>query len=324
MDSTNAPSRLSPARIAAAVDAIPPVFRDSPQFECEPLSARLGSRLTLKVESCNPVRSFKARGAYFFMHEAGQALAGRTLVCATAGNWGQAMAHVCRAAKRPLVIYCAEDANPLKVARMRALGAEVRQHPGDFDEAKHEAKRFCSTAGAVFVEDGQEASIAEGTGTIGLELLRGDASAFDAVLVPVGNGALITGIGCWARHRAPGLRIVGVSSEGADAMAASWRGGAVVERASVRTIADGIAVRCPIPAAVADMAETVDDMRLVSDAAIEEAMRRLHGEAGLVVEPAGAAGVAALLEHPDLRGLRVATVLCGSNLTPEQMRRWLG
>lgn len=323
MDSTNAPTRLSPARIARAADAIAPVFRDSPQFECEPLSARLGSHLTLKVESINPLRSFKARGAYFYMHEEGDALAGRMLVCATAGNWGQAMAHVCRARGRPLVIYCAEDANPLKVARMRALGAEVRLHPGDFDEAKHAARRFCAATGAVFVEDGQEASIAEGMGTIGLELLRADPGAFDALLVPVGNGALITGIGCWARHRAPGLRIIGISSEGADAMAASWRSGRVIERATVQTIADGIAVRCPIAAAVADMASTVDEMRLVSDTAIEDAMRSLHREAGLVVEPAGAAGVAALLEHPDLRGQRIATVLCGSNLTPEQMARWL-
>ena len=100
-------------------------------------------------------------------------------------------------------------------------------------------------------------------------------------------------------------------------MAVSWREGRIIERAAVQTIADGIAVRCPVPEAVADMAGTVDDVLLVSDAAIERAMHLLRSKAGLIVEPAGAAGVAAIVEHPSLRGQRLATVLCGSNVLQE-------
>jgi threonine dehydratase len=315
------PHRLSLANIERAATLIDPVFRDSPQFECEPLSQALGASLTLKVETMNPLRSFKGRGADFFMHENAARLVGRTLVCATAGNWGQAMAYVCRARGWPLVVYSATTANPLKLERMRSMGAELRLHSDDFDAAKDEARRFCADSGAVFVEDGREASIAEGAGTIALELLR--RRSFDTVLLPLGNGALLTGAGRWIKAHAPGVRVIGVCAEGADAMAVSWREGRVVDRDAVRTIADGIAVRRPVPEALADMHGTVDDVLLVGEEAIERAMRLVFACAGLVVEPAGAVGVAAVLEHPSLRSQRLATVLCGGNLTGEQVGRWL-
>jgi threonine dehydratase len=206
---------------------------------------------------------------------------------------------------------------------MRAMGAEVRLFSDDFDTAKEEARRFCADSGAVMVEDGREAAIAEGAGTIALEMLR-TGDAFDAVLVPLGNGALLTGMGRWIKSHAPATRVIGVCAEGADAMAVSWREGRLIDRPSVSTIADGIAVRRPVPEALADMQGTVDEVLLVSEAAIERAMRLVFGTAGLLVEPAGVAGVAALLEHPQgLRSQRLATVLCGSNLTAEQAARWL-
>ena len=316
------PHRLSLARIERAAQCIAPVFRNTPQFECEPLSQALGASLSLKVETMNPLRSFKGRGADFFMHENAQQLAGRTLVCATAGNWGQAMAWVCRARSWPLVVYSATTANPLKIERMRAMGAEVRLFSDDFDTAKEEARRFCAESGAVMVEDGREAAIAEGAGTIALEMLRMGAT-FDAVLVPLGNGALLTGMGRWIKAHAPATRVIGVSSAGADAMAVSWQEGKLIDRAAVHTIADGIAVRRPVPEALADMQGTVDDVLLVSDEAIERAMRLVFAAAGLVVEPAGVVGVAAVLEHlRQLRSQRLATVLCGSNVTAEQAARW--
>jgi len=317
----NTPHRLSLAHIERAATQIDPVFRDSPQFECEPLSQALGATMTLKVETLNPLRSFKGRGADFFMHENAARLAGRALVCATAGNWGQAMAYVCRARQWPLVVYCATTANPLKLARMRAMGAEVRLHSDDFDAAKDEARRFCNDTGAVFVEDGREASIAEGAGTIALELLR--RCRFDTLLLPLGNGALLTGAGRWTKAHAPGVQVVGVCAAAADAMAASWRLGRKLNRDSAHTIADGIAVRRPVDEALADMQGTVDDVLLVSEDAIERAMRLVFTTAGLVVEPAGAVGIAAVLEHASLRTQRLATVLCGANLTSEQVARWL-
>jgi threonine dehydratase len=322
INTTTTSHRLSLDHIARAAAVVDPVFLNSPQFDCEPLTHALGvPSLTLKVESLNPLRSFKGRGADFFMHQNAEGLAGRTLVCATAGNWGQAMAYVCRARQWPLVVYSATTANAYKVERMRALGAEVRLYSDDFDRAKEEAKRFCANSGGYFVEDGAEASIAEGEGTIAREMLaRRD---FDTLLVPLGNGALLTGMGRWTKAHAPDVRVVGVCAAGADAMAASWHKGRTVKRGVANTIADGIAVRMPVPEALADMKGTVDDVLLVSEAAIERAMRLVFQHAGLVVEPAGVVGVAAVLEHPGLRTQRLATVLCGSNLTGEQVTRWL-
>ena len=321
----NNPShRLSLDNIARAAACIDPIFLNSPQFECEPLSAALGATsLRLKVETNNPLRSFKGRGADFFMHENAERLAGRTLVCATAGNWGQAMAYVYRARQRPLVVYSATTANPLKLERMRAMGADVRLYSDDFDTAKEHAKRFCENSDAYFVEDGCDASIAEGAGTIGRELLAA-GPAFDTVLVPLGNGALLTGVGRWIKAHAPHVQVVGICAEGADAMAASWHKGRVVNRGVANTIADGIAVRLPVPEALADMKGVVDDVLLVSEQAIARAMGLVFTHAGLVVEPAGVVGIAAVLEHPAaLQSQRLATVLCGSNLTGEQVARWL-
>lgn len=313
--------RLSLDNIARAATVVDPVFLNSPQFACEPLSTALDTSLTLKVETLNPLRSFKGRGADFFMHQNAGRLAGRTLVCATAGNWGQAMAYVCRARQWPLVVYSATTANAYKVERMRALGAEVRLYSDDFDRAKEQAKLFCADSGAYFVEDGFESSIAEGEGTIAREMLaRRD---FDTVLVPLGNGALLTGMGRWFKAHAPDVRVVGVCAAGADAMAASWHQCRTVNRGVANTMADGIAVRAPVPEALADMKGTVDDVLLVSEEAIARAMRLVFTHAALVVEPAGVVGVASILEHPSLRAQRLATVLCGSNLTGEQVARWL-
>lgn len=317
----NTSHRLSLANIERAASQIDPIFLNSPQFECEPLSQALGASMQLKLETLNPLRSFKGRGADFFMRENAQRLAQRTLVCATAGNWGQAMAYVCRTRQWPLVVYCATTANTFKVARMRAMGAEVRQYSDDFDRAKEEAKRFCHESGAYFVEDGREASIAEGAGTIARELLTGPP--FDTVLLPLGNGALLTGAGRWFKAHAPQVRVIGVCAEGADAMAASWQQGRMVQRDTTHTMADGIAVRLPVPEALGDMRGTVDDVLLVSEQAIERAMRLIFTEAGLLAEPAGVVGLAAVLEHPSLRSQRLATVLCGSNLTAEQVACWL-
>ena len=320
MQIIDVPHRLSLARIERAAALIDPLFRDTPQYDCEPLSQQLGAALTLKVETMNPLRSFKGRGADFFAHEHAAQLAGHTLVCASAGNFGQAMAWVCRARGWPLVVFASTAANPLKVERMRSLGAQVRLAGADFDAAKQQALRFCEEHAACLVEDGREAAIAEGAGTIARELLS--SQRFDALLVPLGNGALLTGIGRWTKAHAPQVRVIGVSATGADAMAASWRAGCCIERERAETIADGIAVRVPVPEAVIDMHGTVDEVLLVTDDAIRRAMQLLFAHAGLVVEPAGAAGVAAVLEHPRLRGGRLATVLCGGNVTPAQADEW--
>lgn len=318
-----APRRLSLTRVHDAARTIDPVFLNTPQFVSEPLGDALGVRLTLKVETLNPVRSFKGRGADFLVSSLKDVQPMPQLVCASAGNFGQAVAYSARKHGLPLTIYAAENANPLKVERMRALGATVRLQGKDFDAAKLAAKAFAYETGARMLEDGLNPETAEGAGTMGLELLTLE-NVPDVLLVPLGNGALINGVALAVKASRPDVQIVAVQAEGAPAMVGSWRSGEIVVHERADTIADGIAVRLPVPEALADMKGLVDDALLVSEDAILRGMRLLHQHVGVVVEPSGAVGAAALLEHPErFRGAHVGTVICGSNLTLEQMQLWL-
>ncbi len=314
-------SRLSLDNIAEAAAIIDPVFRNSPQLAFETLSRALGAELVLKVETLNPIRSFKGRGADYYLDR----LRDRTpLVAASAGNFGQGIAYAARRRGIGVTIFAAEAANPLKIARMREFGAEVILAGADFDAAKAAARAHAARRMLRFVEDGRDVAIAEGAGSIAVELLAWP-KPFDAVLVPLGNGALIAGIGAWVKEKAPATRVIGVVASGAPAMANSWRSGKAEATASIDTIADGIAVRVPVPEALADMRGVVDDVLLVEDSAIVAAMRLLIEHAGLLAEPAGSAGLAAILAHREqFAGKRIATPLCGSNITAVQIKDWIG
>jgi threonine dehydratase len=312
---------ISIDRIREAATVIDPAFKDTPQFVAESLSQRLGVTVVLKVECVNPIRSFKGRGTDYLMHRIGNQPQG--FVCASAGNFGQGMAYAARKRGQRLTVFAAVTANPLKVSRMRSLGAQVMLAGADFDAAKAAAKQHARENGALYVEDGLLPEIAEGAGTIAREL-GGMDEMLDAIFVPLGNGSLINGIGTWFKQLSPATRVIGVCAEEAPSMALSWRAGKPVSTESATTVADGIAVRVPIPEALVAMRATTDEVMLVAEEEILDAMRMLFHETGLVVEPAGAAGLAAIASRrKELEGQRVATPLCGGNLTEDQVRRWL-
>jgi threonine dehydratase len=312
-------SRLSVDRIARAATVIDPVFLDSPQYVAESLGRELGCRVVVKVETLNPIRSFKGRGTELLV----ASLTGDAhLVCASAGNFGQGMAWSGRKRGLPVTVFCATTANPLKIERMRAFGAEVRLVGRDFDEAHQGAVEFAKANGARLIEDGRDVEIAEGAGTIGVELTRWP-EPLDSIIVPLGDGALLAGIAAWVKAHRPATRIVGVCAAGAPAMERSWRAGRVRELPG-HTIADGIEVTSPFAEALSDITGVVDDVLLVEDDAIVSAIRLAHRELGVVLEPAGAAALAAVVTHPDhFRDRLVAVLLTGGNATAEQLRTWL-
>lgn len=316
--------RLSLARIEEASRLIDPLFRCSPQFASDALNTQLGLELVCKVETLNPIRSFKGRGADYFIHQLSETSPHiRNLVCASAGNFGQGLAYAARKRGLAVTVFAAETANTLKLNQMQQLGAEVVLGGYDFDAAKLAARKFAEQNELPFVEDGREVAISEGAGTIGLELSRW-AKPFDAVLVPLGNGALLAGVGRWLKAVSPQTRIIGVCAEGAPAMERSWRSKQTVITDGVDTIADGLAVRVPVVEALDDLHLVVDDILLVNDRTTIGAMRLLFRELGVVVEPAGAVGVAAAIAYQEkFAGQLVATILCGGNLTNEQIQRWL-
>ena len=308
---------ISVDRIEEAARVIDPVFLDSPQFDCRALSDRLGVTTILKVETVNPIRSFKGRGAEFLLHRLGTGV--RPIVCATAGNFGQGMAYACRKRGVRITVFVPQGANVMKIDRMRALGAKIELEVGDFDQAKDAAKRHAESTGELFIEDGLIGAIAEGAGTIARELTE-KLEPLDAVFVPVGNGSLVNGIGTWLKSKWPRTMVVGVCARDAPSMAISFESGKPTNAPST-SIADGIAVRVPVPEAVAAMRNVVDEVMLVSDEEMLEWIRPLHTDAGLVIEPSGAAGLAAIAKsRGDHTFTRVAAVLTGGNLTEQQVQ----
>ena len=313
-------SSISIDRIKRAATVIDPVFLHSPQYDCEPLSRRLGVTTVLKVETANPIRSFKGRGTDFLMHELVPIEKG--FVCASAGNFGQGMAYACRKRGIPLTVFAAHTASPLKIERMRSLGAKIELEAGDFDKAKDAARRHAAEHGQIFIEDGKLGAIAEGAGTMAMELMEG--TQLDAVFVPLGNGSLVNGIGTWIKHASPKTRVIAVCAKDSPSMALSWKAHRAVDAPST-SLADGIAVRVPVPEAVDLMASAVDDVMLVSDEDMLRWMPHLLTDAGLVVEPSATAGLAAIAQQSkELGGKRVAAILTGGNLTEQQMKDWLG
>src|SRR5438034_5319936 len=186
----NVDASISIERILDAAKVIDPVFLHTPQYECEPLSARIGVRTVLKVESVNHIRPFQGRGADYLLHRLAAPEQG--FVCASAGNFGQGMAYACRKRGVPLTVFAARGANPLKVERMRALGAKVTLQGEDFDQAKDAAKQSASQNDQTYIEDGRLGAIAEGAATMAVEL--SNAGELDAIFVPLGNGSLVNGI----------------------------------------------------------------------------------------------------------------------------------
>jgi len=316
-------TRLDTARIRAARRVIDPVFLDTPLYRCEALGPGLGCTVSIKLETANPVRSFKARGTELvasLLADQGS----RAVVCASAGNLGQALAWSGRGRGLDVTVVASRFATPAKLDRIRALGATLELVDGDHELARERAAAIARHDGIRLLEDSLDLETCEGAATIGLELVDAMPS-FDAVLIALGGGALATGVGHVVKALAPAAEVICVQPLGAPAMTRSWRSGRVVTTDSTDTIADGVAGRHPIPAVLDDLLLVADDAVLVQEASIIAGMRMLFDHAGLVVEPSGALGIAAVLEDRDrFAGRHVVTIVCGSNVDVDAYHRWIG
>lgn len=314
--------RLRLDRVRHAADVIDPVFRDTPALPAASLGELLGCALTLKVETLNPVRCFKGRGTETVATAAREAGVSR-MVCASAGNLGQALAYSGARRGIDVTVVAGHTANPLKLRQIARLGATVELAGRDIEDARVRARELVAEQGAYLVEDSLDLATCEGAATIGLELLR-DVPDLDVVLVALGGGALASGVGYVARALAGEVEVIGIQPLGAPAMARSWQRRTVVETDSIDTIADGVAGRRPIPEVLDDLLVVLDDVALVREESIKQGMRLLYEHAGLVVEPSAALGIATLLEEPErFAGRRVATIICGSNVVPADHARWV-
>jgi threonine dehydratase len=302
------PTDLSLARIEAAVDRIDPAFLDTPQFVNEQLSTALQREVLIKNETLTPIGSFKGRGTWLLAEQLDPA---RTWVCATAGNFGQGLAYAARARGATVEAFVSPDVPTAKIASMRALGAHV--HISE-DSGRAAREHAAATGDRLLVVDGLHPEMAEGAGTIGLEL---EASGpIDLAVVQIGDGSLISGVACWLRAAHPRTRIVGVCASGAPAMARSVAAGHVVTTPGTNTIATAIAISEPIPESVARVTALVDEIVLVDDDDFRSAQALILETLNVSVEPAGAAGIAALARHgPRLQPGRTVVLLTGAGQT---------
>ena len=315
-------TRLDTARIRAARQAIDPIFLDTPLYRCEALEPDLGCAVSIKLETANPVRSFKARGAELvasLLADAGP----RAVVCASAGNLGQALAWSGRGRGLDVTVVASRFTPVAKLERIRTFDGRLELVDGDIEMARERAAAIARYDGIRLVEDSLDIETCEGAATIGLELVEAMPS-FDVVLIALGGGALATGVGHVVKVFAPEVEVICVQPLGAPAMTYSWRQRRVVTTDSINTIADGVAGRCPIPAVLEHLLLVADDAVLVQEASIIAGMRMLLDHAGLVVEPSAALGIAAILENRDrFAGRHVVTIVCGSNVDLDAYRRWV-
>jgi len=282
-----------------------------------------GGQVHLKCELLQRTGSFKLRGAFVHVARLPAAVRRRGIVAASAGNHAQGVALAAAHFGVPAVVYMPAGAPAVKVAATEALGARVELVPGTVTESLAAAQRHVAERGSVFVHPFDHPDVIAGQGTIGLELLE-QLPELGTVLVPVGGGGLLAGVASAVRARRPGVRVVGVQAEGAAAFAASFRSGRPATSSPVATMADGIAVERPGTRTLAICRPLVDEVLTVPDAAIWLAMRHCLEQLGLVVEPAGAAGLAALW----LRAARafpqpVAAVVSGGNIDARLRARLL-
>jgi threonine dehydratase len=277
----------------------------------------------IKVESIQPIRAFKVRGALTKIMRLHPEKGSEGVITASAGNHGQGVAYAAGVFKIPATVYVPETANELKVEAIKRLGATVVQAGRNYNDAFLEAMRHQEEGGATFVHAFNDPDVIAGQGSIGVELVR-DLEEFDTVLVPIGGGGLIGGISLYLKERLPKVRVIGVEPSGADGMHRSLSAGRVVTLDRVNTIADGLAASAPGKLTLELAQRYVDEVVLVEDAELLRAIRLMFEWEHLLAEPAGAAALAALLyRYSPAPNERVVVILSGANVTDEVMIRAL-
>ena len=313
---------MSVEDVKAARALLDGVIRDTPVQGSRPLAERVGGPVWLKCENLQRAGSFKIRGAYTRIARLSPEQSRSGVVAASAGNHAQGVALAASLRGIAATVFMPEGAPIPKVAATRAYGAEVRFAGHTIDEALQEALAFAEQSGAVLVHPFDHPDIVAGQGTVGLEVLE-QVPDVRTVVVCTGGGGLLAGVALAVKSTRPDVRVVGVQAESAAAFPASLAAGHPVALDRMATMADGIAVGCPGPVPFAIVREMVDEIVTVSEESLSRALLLCLERAKMVVEPAGGAGVAAVLDDPRKYEPPVAVVLSGGNIDPLLLMRVL-
>ncbi|GAC1443880.1 MAG: threonine ammonia-lyase [Mycobacteriales bacterium] len=303
------------AAIRAARGLLEGVSRVTPLEGSRPLSRDVGGPVWLKCENLQRTGSFKIRGAYVRIAMLTDAERAHGVVAASAGNHAQGVALAARLLRCGSTVFMPESAPLPKIEATKAYGATVRMAGNTVDEALLAAKAWSDRTGAVLIHPFDHQDVIAGQGTVALELLE-QCPDVRTVVVSAGGGGLVAGIAVAVKALRPDVKVVAVQAAGASAVPGSRKAGRPVALSSMSTIADGIAVGCPGDITFRHVRDLVDRVAIVDEDALSRALLLCLERAKLVVEPAGAAAVAALMEDPTAFEPPVVAVLSGGNIDP--------
>jgi threonine dehydratase len=304
--------------VLAARKRIAPYLRPTPLYSYGGLSDLLGSDVRVKHENHLPVGAFKVRGGVNLLAQLSAEERERGVISASTGNHGQSIAYASRLFGVRAIICVPEGANPVKVASIRSLGAEIVEHGRDFDEARDRCAQLSAEHGYRYIHSGDEPHLIAGVATATLELLE-DEPGIDVIVVPVGGGSGAAGACIAAKAVRPEIQVIGVQSAAAPAAYRTWKEGHPVED-RMETFAEGLATRVSFELPQRIMREHLDDFVLVSDDAIRSAIVQMIETTRNLVEAAGAAPLAAALSLRErLAGRRVVLICSGGNISPAQL-----
>ncbi len=306
------------ADVLGARQRIAPYLRPTPLYRYPALDALTGAALWVKHENHQPVGAFKVRGGVNLVSRLSADERDRGVIAASTGNHGQSVAYAADLFGVRAVICVPEHANPVKVESMRALGAEVVFHGRDFDAAREHCEQLAARHGYRYIHSGNEPDLIAGVATGTLEILEARPDT-EVIVVPVGGGSGAAGACVAAKAVRPSVEVIGVQSQAAPAAFRSWQAGTLVA-AGNSTFAEGLATGTAFQLPQLIMREQLDDFVLVSDDALKAATRLMIEKTRNLVEPAGAAALAAVLAAPGrFAGRTVAVVCSGGNLSPAQL-----
>lgn len=308
--------------VLAARNVIRRYLAPTPLYNYPALDPVVGAQLYIKHENYHPIGAFKVRGGVNFMAQLDDETRRRGVVTASTGNHGQSIAYAARLFGVRAVIVVPEGANPVKVNAMRAYGAEVVFHGADFEACKRHCRTLEQEAGLRFISSGDEPLLIAGVATHTLEVLETQPD-IETIIVPIGGGSGAAGACLVAKTVNPAIRVVAVQAAGAPAAFLTWQARAW-RTAEIHTYAGGLATGEPFMMPQQILWDHLDDFVMVEDDELRVATRLLLERAKTLTEPAGAASLAAAIKlREELRGQKVALILSGGNISPDELRQAL-
>ena len=309
------------ADVVAARDRIRAYLAATPLRNYPSLDRLTGAEVWVKHDNLLPTGAFKVRGGVNLISQLDGTTRARGVIAASTGNHGQSVAFASRIFGVRATVVAPEGANPVKVEAMRDFGAEVLLQGRDYDESREHCERLAAQHGYRYIHSGDEPHLIAGVGTHTLEILE-ERPDIDAVIVPIGGGSGAAGAAIVAKATRPGIKVIAVQSAQAPTAHDSWREKKLVERPNT-TVAEGLSTRTAFELPQRILRELLDDFVLMSDESILAAVAIMLEKTRTLVEPAGAAPLAAMLSPAlgdRLRGKRVALICSGANISPAQLR----